>query len=240
MQNGRVAVVPRGIRVYAIGDIHGRADLLEQTLARIDWDSADHPGFRDIEVFIGDYVDRGPSSSEVITQLLQRSDFRETVFLRGNHEQLLVAFLQDPAVLEHWQQIGGRETLVSYGLQPGLRPNRQEQIELCASLNRMLPRRHRDFFNKLRDSYVCGDYFFVHAGVRPGVPLSRQNDDDLLWIRNEFLEYEGGDFEKVVVHGHTPVMEPEILPQRINIDTGAYATGNLTCVALEGDTVRVV
>ena len=239
MQKGRLAAVPRGIRVYAVGDIHGRADLLEQTLARIDWDSVDHPGFRDIEVFIGDYVDRGPSSSDVVTQLLQRSEFRETVFLRGNHEQLLVAFLQDHTVLDHWQQVGGRETLVSYGLQPGLRPSRQERIELCASLNRMLPRSHRDFFNKLRDFYICGDYFFVHAGVRPGVALSHQNDDDLLWIRNEFLEYRG-DFEKVVVHGHTPVMEPEILSQRINIDTGAYTTGNLTCLAFEGDTVRMV
>ncbi len=239
MKNGRAPCVPKGTRIYAVGDVHGRADLLEQVFARIDQDGADYPGFRDIEVFIGDYVDRGPSSSHVIGQLIQRSEYRETVFLRGNHEELMLAFLQNPAVLGDWRQVGGLETLMSYGLQPVMHPSRQQQIELCASFNRMMPRRHRDFLQKLRDSYVCGDYFFVHAGVRPGVPLSRQSEQDLRWIRNDFLEH-GESFEKFVVHGHTPVIEPQILANRMNIDTGAYATGNLTCFAFESDYVRSI
>jgi serine/threonine protein phosphatase 1 len=240
MMSGRVPRVPRGTRIYAVGDVHGRADLLEEVLAKIDKDSAQNPGLRDIEVFIGDYVDRGPSSADVIAQLVQRSEFRETVFLRGNHEALLLAFLQNPSVLNDWQQVGGLETLMSYGLQPVMNPTRQEQIELCASFNRMLPRSHRIFLQKqLRESYCCGDYFFVHAGIRPGVPLSKQREQDLLWIRNEFLEYDGG-FEKIVVHGHTPVIEAEIRANRINIDTGAYATGQLTCFSFERDYVRSI
>jgi serine/threonine protein phosphatase 1 len=239
MRNGRAPSVPRGTRIYAIGDVHGRADLLEHALARIDWDSVSSPGFRDIEIFIGDYVDRGPDSSGVITQLIQRSEYRETVFLRGNHEELLLAFLQNPAALDDWQHVGARETLMSYGLQPPTHSTRQEQAELCASFNRMLPRSHRDFLQKLRDSYQCGDYFFVHAGVRPGVPLSKQREQDLLWIRSDFLEHDG-QFEKIVVHGHTPVTEPEIRANRINLDTGAYATGKLTCFAFQGDHVRPI
>jgi serine/threonine protein phosphatase 1 len=239
MRNGRAPSVPKGIRVYAVGDVHGRADLLEHVLARIDWDSASTPGLRDIEVFLGDYVDRGPASANVITQLIQRSEYRETIFLRGNHEALLLDFLQNPAALSDWQHVGGLETLMSYGLQPVMHPSRQQQIEFCASFNRMLPRGHRDFLQRLRDSYVCGDYLFVHAGIRPGIPLSKQRAHDLLWIRGDFLEH-AGPFEKIVVHGHTPVAEPQILPNRINLDTGAYATGKLTCFAFQGDHIRAI
>jgi serine/threonine protein phosphatase 1 len=239
MRNGRPPSIQKGTRIYAVGDVHGRADLLEQILIRIDHDSTGNPGFREIEVFLGDYVDRGPSSANVITQLIQRSEYRETIFLRGNHEEMLLAFLQNPAVLGDWQQVGGLETLMSYGLQPVINPSRQEESEFCASFNRMLPRSHRDFFQKLRGSYQSGDYFFVHAGVRPGIPLSKQREQDLLWIRNDFLEHDG-PFEKIVVHGHTPVIEPQILSNRINLDTGAYATGRLTCFVFERDYVRSI
>jgi serine/threonine protein phosphatase 1 len=239
IRQGRPARLPTGLRIYAVGDIHGRADLLQQVLVRIDEDNARHPPAQEIEVFIGDYVDRGPDSAAVINQLVQRSTLRETVFLRGNHEALMLAFLQNPSALPEWQHVGGMATLMSYGLQGVLNADREQQIELCASFKRALPSSHRHFLQDLRTSYVCGDYFFVHAGVRPGLPLSQQEDHDLLWIRTDFLEH-AGPFGKIVVHGHTPVMEPQIHGNRINIDTGAFATGKLTCFAFQDDYVRSI
>jgi len=239
MRHGRPASLPKGLRVYAVGDIHGRADLLEQVFARIDEDNARHPGMQEIEVFIGDYVDRGPDSAAVINHLVERSTYRKTVFLRGNHEALMLAFLQNPSALAEWEPVGGIATLISYGLQGVLKADQEQQIELCASFNRVLPPSHRNFLQDLRPSYVCGDYFFVHAGVRPGLPLSQQEDQDMLWIRSDFLEH-AGPFGKIVVHGHTPVMQPQILGNRINIDTGAFATGKLTCFAFQDDYVRSI
>jgi serine/threonine protein phosphatase 1 len=239
VRHERAATLPAGLRIYTIGDIHGRADLLEQVFARIDQDRARHPGLSEIEVFIGDYVDRGPASAAVINHLTRRSTHRETVFLRGNHEALMAAFLQNPEALSDWQHVGGLTTLISYGLQPAIGADRQEQTELCASFKRLLPHSHQDFLKKLRNSYVCGDYFFVHAGVRPGIPLSKQHDEDLLWIRQDFLTH-AGPFGKIIVHGHTPVTEPQILANRINIDTGAFATGKLTCFAFQDDYVRSI
>jgi serine/threonine protein phosphatase 1 len=239
MRHGRPASLPKGLRVYAVGDIHGRADLLAQVFAHIDEDTARHPGTQEIEVFIGDYVDRGPDSAAVINQLVERSTCRKTVFLRGNHEALMLAFLENPSALAEWEHVGGMATLISYGLQGVLKADREQQIELCASFNRVLPPSHRNFLQDLRTSYACGDYFFVHAGVRPGLPLSQQEDQDLLWIRTDFLEH-AGPFGKIVVHGHTPVMQPQILGNRINIDTGAFATGKLTCFAFQDDYVRSI
>jgi len=238
-RTARLGELPAGVAVYAVGDIHGRADLLQQVFARIDQDHGRHPGIQEIEVFIGDYVDRGPDSAAVINQLVERSTCRETVFLRGNHEALMLAFLQNPAALPEWQHVGGMATLMSYGLQGVLNADREQQVELCAAFNRVLPPSHRNFLQDLRTSYVCGDYFFVHAGVRPGLPLSQQEEQDLLWIRTDFLEY-AGPFGKIVVHGHTPVSEPQIHGNRINIDTGAFATGKLTCFAFQDDYVRSI
>jgi serine/threonine protein phosphatase 1 len=239
MSNRRAAHVPAGMRIYAIGDLHGRADLLEQAFERIDKDLSAFPIEHSIEVFVGDYIDRGNASATVISHLIQRSSLREMVFLRGNHEVLLQEFLKNPTILRDWQQIGGLETLVSYGLQPPINSTRQQQVELAAALEQTMPQSHHEFFKTLRSSFVCGDYFFAHAGVRPGVPLSKQKEEDLFWIRNEFLDCTD-TFEKVVVHGHTPVKEPEIYPNRINIDTGAYATGRLTCLSLEADQIHSI
>ncbi len=222
------------MRVYAIGDIHGRVDLLDQVLLRIDAHATAHPVSRPVEVFLGDYIDRGPASREVLDRLSARTRTRETMCLKGNHETFIEAFIKDPTILSDWGRYGGIETLLSYGLVPSVNMGPAEQIELAATFSEVLPLGHRIFLGSLRPSFTCGDYFFVHAGVRPGIPLAKQREEDLLWIRDDFLLYED-DFGKVVVHGHTPVREPDVRPNRINIDTGAYATGQLTCLMLEGD-----
>ena len=226
--------VPEGIRIYAIGDIHGRADLLEKMLNRIDAHLASKPVRDPIQVFLGDYIDRGPESREVLDLLVARDRSFRSVFLKGNHERYLTEFLGNPPILEDWQRLGGLETLMSYGVKPTLNADAATQTQLAAALDQALPESHRQFLGNLESSFTCGDFFFVHAGVRPGVPLSEQREEDLLWIRQDFLLYEE-DFSKIIVHGHTPVMEPEVRPNRINIDTGAYATGQLTCLILECD-----
>jgi serine/threonine protein phosphatase 1 len=222
------------LRIYAIGDVHGRADLLDQVLLRIDAHQAANPAFRPVEIFLGDYIDRGPASREVLNRLIARSRARETVCLKGNHESFIQDFLNDPTALSVWRHNGGLETLLSYGLMPSGNMDLAEQTRLAAAFRQALPESHRLFLGGLESSFTCGDYFFVHAGVRPGIPLAKQREEDLLWIREDFLLCED-DFSKIVVHGHTPVREPDIRPNRINIDTGAYATGQLTCLMLEGD-----
>jgi len=228
--------VPSGVRVYAIGDIHGRLDLLNQMFKRIDADYARTRVQHRIEVFLGDYVDRGPESRGVVDLLIERGRKHRTVFLKGNHEGLLVSFLHDPSTLGNWQRLGGLETLMSYGVTPSINADAGMQVELARAFESAFPPSHRYFLNELKTSFTCGDYFFVHAGVRPGIELEKQREDDLLWIRQEFLLYEG-DFGKIIVHGHTPVLEPDIRSNRINIDTGAYATGRLSCLVLEADTM---
>lgn len=224
---------PDGTRIYAIGDVHGRADLLAPLLLQIEVDIALHPVSRPVVVFLGDYIDRGPASKQVLDLLLACSEARETVFLKGNHEDFLLKFLKDAAVLDDWRYCGGLETLVAYGLKPPINPTPLAQAQLARDLDRSLPQAHRTFLEALKLFFVCGDYLFVHAGVRPLVPLERQSETDLLWIRDDFLLWDKA-FEKFVVHGHTPVHEPEIHSNRINIDTGAFATGRLTCLLLEG------
>jgi serine/threonine protein phosphatase 1 len=231
--------VPDGMRIYAIGDIHGRVDLLERVFKRIDADLERKPISNVIEVFLGDYIDRGPHSRQVVDSLLARNRTHQTAFLKGNHETILAAFVTDPAVLEHWQRLGGLETLMSYGLVPRINANAAVQAELAAALKQALPESHRQFLNNLKPSFTCGDFLFVHAGIRPGVPFASQSEDDLLWIREEFLLYEE-DFGKIIVHGHTPVSDPDIRPNRINIDTGAYATGKLTCLMLQNDEIGFI
>jgi serine/threonine protein phosphatase 1 len=227
------AAVPNGVRIYAIGDIHGRADLVAQLFARVDSDLAARPVSRPIEVFLGDYIDRGPASREVLDALIERSRAHETIYLTGNHEIFLTEFLQNPAVIHEWRRFGGVETLTSYGISV---PAKLETAEdgLASALANALPETHRLFLTALRYHFVCGDFFFVHAGVRPGVSLASQDDEDLLWIRDEFLACDE-DFGKIIVHGHTPVQVPDVRHNRINIDTGAYATGRLTCLRIEGD-----
>ena len=233
------ARLPKGIRVYAIADVHGRADLLDQAFRRIDADLASHPGSEIIEVFLGDYVDRGPYSREVIDLLIKRGRDRMAICLTGNHETYLSEFLSNPAAFDNWKQYGGLTTLRSYGVRGPANPKPSEQSELSLELNRRMPSSHRGFLDSLKPFFTCGDFFFVHAGVRPGVSLAKQNINDLLLIRQEFLSHEG-DFGKIIIHGHTPVREPDVRSNRINIDTGAYATGKLTCLRLEDDQISFV
>ncbi len=228
--------LPEGVRIYAFGDIHGRADLLKQMFTEIDADLARSPVKRSIEVYLGDYIDRGPSSAHTLDLLIERSRDREAIFLKGNHEAYFLEVLRDPTKLEDWRQFGGLQTLMSYGLQPSLNPDEAERIELIRRLNEVVPREHLAFLRSLKASFVCGDFFFVHAGVRPGIPLSEQQESDLLWIRNEFLDSEK-NFGKFVVHGHTPVRHPDMRSNRINIDTGAYATGNLTLLKIDASSL---
>jgi serine/threonine protein phosphatase 1 len=231
--------LPDGIRIYALGDIHGRADLLKEMFTVIDVDIARNPAHRPIEVYLGDYIDRGPNSARTLDLLIERSLDHETVFLKGNHEAFCLEVLRDPAKLEDWRQFGGLQTLMSYGIQPSLNPDAAEQTELIRALIEIMPGDHLRFLKSLKPSFLCGDFFFVHAGVRPGIPLKEQQETDLLWIRNEFLD-SNEDFGKFIVHGHTPVREPDIRPNRINIDTGAYATGNLTLLTIQGTSMLAV
>jgi serine/threonine protein phosphatase 1 len=236
---GRAATVPAGSRIYAIGDIHGRLDLLEELLARIDADIAHRPPARPIYVFLGDYIDRGPLSRETIDRLIEHGKAHETVFLKGNHELIALKCLSDPSLFDQWLRLGGFETLVSYGVRPQTPANGKQIVELQSAFHDALPQRHFRFFRDLQNSFACGDFFFVHAGVKPHVELSQQKESDLLWIRGEFLSSDC-DFGKIIVHGHTPASEIEVRPNRINIDTGAFATGRLTCLVLEGESASVI
>jgi len=218
-------------RLYVIGDIHGRLDLLDGVIAAIKRDVEEHgPGA--LTVTLGDYIDRGPASRAVLDRLVANPFPTPYVALKGNHEALLEAFLADPTVGQHWRTLGGLETLHSYGVAvSGLMMGKNYEAA-ADQLRAAMPAEHTDFLQSLKISHSHGKYFLCHAGVRPGVPLERQSDEDLLWIRDEFLRSRM-NFGKIIVHGHTPVEAPEVLPNRINIDTGAFATGQLTCVALD-------
>ena len=218
-------------RIYVIGDVHGRLDLLERVIMAIERDFAAHQG-KGLTVTLGDYIDRGPESRGVIERLAHNPFPTPYVALKGNHEMLLMSFLVDPAIGKHWQKMGGMDTIVSFGVPIELMLARKFEAAAERLATAITPD-SRAFLESLRLSLTVGRYFFCHAGVRPGIPLDRQDEDDLLWIRDEFL-HSTADFGRIVVHGHTPVREPEVLPNRINIDTGAFATGRLTCIVLEG------
>lgn len=226
---GHVPRIPDGRCVYAVGDIHGRADLLERLLEQI-W--ADAPETSNTLVFLGDYVDRGPSTKAVLDLLidLKRPGW-DIVCLRGNHEQILLEYLQNPEVYQAWRSFGGTETLLSYGVRPPVFSDTKELQRAQAEFVAALPQAHVRYLNSLPNSYSVGDYFFVHAGVRPGISLERQLPEDLLWIRDEFLNSDAR-LGKVIVHGHSPMDQPIVKPNRIGVDTGAYATGTLTAVKL--------
>ena len=217
------ASLPSGQRVYAIGDIHGRLDLLQALSSKLRNDIQDAPSESSIIVMLGDYIDRGPHSAGVIDWLLAGNMPAPIIALRGNHEATLLDFLADASVLDNWRHFGGLETLASYGVDVRDAMRGRNYAAAQAKLRELLPPAHQKFFERTRLSWSSGDYFFCHAGVRPNVPLKRQEEKDLLWIRDEFNGFRGS-FEKMIVHGHTPVAEPEILTNRINVDTGAYAT----------------
>lgn len=228
-------MIEPGKRVYAIGDIHGRLDLLLELEGMIRDDLARAKPARSVAVYLGDYVDRGPESRAVLDHLLDRPPpVDEVVHLLGNHEDAMRRFLDDRWIGESWVGFGGRETLESYGVSPDRRlPQEKWMREAQIAFARALPERHRAFLDDLQLWHVEGGYLFVHAGIRPGVPLELQDREHLIWIRHEFLESEA-DHGHVVVHGHSIRRAPEIRPNRIGIDTGACFSGRLTALVLEG------
>jgi serine/threonine protein phosphatase 1 len=228
------ASAPADTRIYAVGDIHGRADLLSEITARIDDDIWRRPIAHTIEVYLGDYVDRGPHSRTVIDLLAVRLVANHAVCLRGNHEAVMEGFLQDPAILQYWEPLGGMQTLASYGIE--LHDGTETALDLQRRFLAAFPRAHELFMQCLRNQFSCGDFLFAHAGIRPDIPIEQQDVNDLIWIRNEFLE-STLNHERFIVHGHTPVPHPDIRHNRINIDTGAWRTGTLTCIAIEGSTI---
>jgi serine/threonine protein phosphatase 1 len=226
-------------RVYAIGDIHGCVELLDTLHGMIADDLRSAPeGTRSLVVYLGDYIDRGAGSCQVIDRLLwEPLAASEIIHLCGNHDDFLLKFLEDPSVGPIWLKNGGTATVESYGVEVPPEPDREALRALRDRLESRLPEAHRDFFRRLRYSHSEGGYFFAHAGVRPGVPLEAQSPYDLMWIRGEFLE-SNADFGKMVIHGHTPSKGVDQRPNRIGVDTGAFWTGQLTAAVLEGEAVR--
>ncbi len=220
--------------IYAIGDVHGRADLLDKLLELIETDAEPWEGKVHL-IFLGDYVDRGLESRRVIETLigLQSVDC-ETTFLKGNHEEALLSFLNDYKRGPVWANYGGRETLVSYGVRPprslAVSDDWQRAHE---DFRQALPNEHELFLKSLETSRRVGPFGFVHAGVRPGVPFDQQNDRDKLWIRDTFLKAKAPE-DLMIVHGHTPTDAPYADQRRIGIDTGAYFTGRLSAVRIIG------
>jgi serine/threonine protein phosphatase 1 len=227
------ARVPDGVRVYAVGDVHGRVDLYDALAYKVACDLRDDPCVEPVAIFLGDYIDRGPDSFGVIDRLAKGFFPAPIVALRGNHEAILLQFLENDSVLNSWRRYGALETLMSYGVDIAEPLRGRGYKEAQEQLREALPREHLAFLEETHLSLDVGDYFFCHAGVRPDVPFEQQEERDLLWIREEFIGFSGA-LEKVVVHGHTPFEEPRLAPYQIGIDTGAYATGRLSCLVLEG------
>lgn len=224
--------IPEGERVYAVGDIHGRLDLFEQLIARIEADDLARGPARTCVVLLGDLIDRGENSAGVIARARNWARQRPLRILAGNHEEMFLDSFDSDEVLRHFLRHGGRETLLSYGLDPHDYA-RMTLEELREAMPVLIPAEDIAFVRAMEDQVRIGDYLFVHAGIRPGVALEAQATSDLRWIRGEFLgSSTPRDF--AVVHGHTITPEAEILPLRIGIDTGAYASGRLTAVGLEG------
>ncbi|MGQ2908968.1 MAG: metallophosphoesterase family protein [Aliihoeflea sp.] len=227
------AAAPEGMRLYAIGDIHGRADLLAKMLSLIEGEIVrDRPAdWR--TVYLGDYVDRGPDSAGVIEMIARRVAANPRhVALLGNHDKVLAEFLADPETWWRFADFEGETTARSYGVRIDFSSDaaiRQSREALLAAM----PPAHIAFLNGLKLSAIFGDFFFCHAGIRPGVALDAQDPEDLIWIRREFSDYPGLH-PKLVVHGHTPHHEPEIRANRVNLDTYAFASGRLTALAMEG------
>ena len=225
---------PAGCRAYAVGDVLGRLDLLRPLLQRIEEDSAARTDARTLVVFLGDLVDRGPDSAGVLEFLRHyRPPTIEPVFLYGNHEEVMLRVLggERGGLLDRWLRYGGAETLGSYGLPAAMIRDLPER-EALQHVVEAVPSDHVSFLETFADTFSFGDYLMVHAGLRPGVPLNSQTQDDLHWIREPFLS-DGRDHGKVVVHGHTIVDEVEERPNRIALDTGAYRSGSLTAVGIQ-------
>jgi serine/threonine protein phosphatase 1 len=225
---------PSGCRAYAIGDVHGRLDLLERLIGEIARDNEARGPARTYLVLLGDLIDRGPDSRGVIDLFLDSPPpFAQPIFLKGNHEEFLLSVLEgEDEMVGSWLSYGGYECAESYGVSRGWTLN-VSPAEVAARLRASVPESHRQFLADMADSFQFGDYLFVHAGIRPGVPLEEQSGKDLRWIREGFLDNRF-DHGVMVVHGHTIVEKPEQHPNRIALDTGAYRSGVLTALGLEG------
>jgi len=229
----RSAAVPPGERVYAVGDIHGRLDLFEQLIAGIDADDAARGPATTTVVLLGDLVDRGPDSAGVIEAAREWGRRRSVRVLAGNHEEMFLDSFERTETLRHFLRYGGKETLLSYPIDAkAYRDMSLEQLQ--QAMRAAVPVAHREFMANAEDSIRIGDYLFVHAGIRPGVPLEQQRLSDLRWIRDRFIDHEG-DHGFIVVHGHTITDDVEEMPNRIGIDTGAFMSGRLTALGLEGE-----
>ena len=238
--------IPAGTRVYAIGDIHGFADILADMHKMIDEDIAARPVAEAQIVYVGDYIDRGPDSKGVIDLLVGReldAPLFRHVYLMGNHENAMIEFMKDPkGPRQDWLLWGGIEAIESYGITVDRsRPLSSEAELLAAQLRDALPVTHQEFLKNLKLSHKLGDYLFVHAGIQPGVKMSKQKKEDLIMIREPFLSTPD-DHGFRVVHGHTinKTRGVDIKPNRINLDSGLYAGGPLSCAVLEGDSVRII
>ncbi len=235
--------VPDGRRVYAVGDVHGRLDLLEQLLARIENDAARHPARSVGLIFLGDYVDRGPDSRGVVARLAAGPPASGPLAgagwtcLKGNHEDCLIRFLDETHLGRAWCRNGGLETVRSYAGNSLPEGVENDMAALQLILSQAMPPAHVRFLARLPLTHREGDYLFVHAGIRPGVALEDQEPSDLLWIRDDFL-FDSRPLGVTVVHGHTPVPAPEIRANRIGIDTAAYRSGALTALVLEGSDMK--
>lgn len=236
---GRLARTPAATRIYAVGDVHGRADLLMQMQEMILHDAQNAaPESALWLVYLGDYIDRGHDSRRVIEVLLRRPlpGFAE-IHLIGNHEAWMLGFLDEPAHGFAWLKHGGEATLASYGIDAGPSDEPEDLQRWSEAFNTALPERHRQFLESLHLYHRLGDYFFVHAGIRPSVPLDQQQPEDFLWIREPFLSSQD-EHGVVVVHGHTVTEHPVLRRNRVGIDTGACWSERLTCLVLEGETCR--
>ena len=224
--------IPAGERVYAVGDVHGRLDLLDDLLDKIRVDDSDRAPANSTIVFVGDLVDRGPQSAGVIERLMRFRDEANVRFLMGNHEEVFLSALAgDRNALKFFCRFGGRETILSYGVTDD-HYDQLDYTELAQELAVRVPAAHADFLNSFEDLIRIGDYVFVHAGIRPGVPLDEQSKGDLRWIREPFISHRGAT-DMIVVHGHTILPEVDFQANRIGIDTGAFTTGTLTALGLE-------
>jgi len=234
----RLPAVPAGTRYYAVGDIHGRLDLYETMIAAIDAEIAAAPGLDHRVVLLGDLVDRGPDSAGVVARTRLWQETRNVRVLAGNHEEMFLAAFEKPEALRHFLKHGGRETMLSYGLSVK-QFNSLSLEELFAYVPEIVPQSERDYLDAFEAMIIAGDYVFVHAGIDPTRPLDEQKRSDLLWIRERFLTHEG-PLEKVVVHGHTIFDSVIDCGNRIGIDTGAFRSGVLTALVLEGDQRRII
>ena len=226
---------PDGYRAYAIGDIHGRVDLLEELLAKIEADIGSRPPTENFIIFLGDLIDRGPASAAVVDRLRTYGvQDATTIFLSGNHEEVMLRVLagEKGGLLADWLKFGGAECVASYGLDPVALATLGEAAALKA-IRAKVPKAHEEFLSSFADTFRFGDYLFVHAGIRPGLGIAEQTQSDLRWIREPFLG-DTKDHGFVVVHGHTISDKVEERANRIGLDTGAYRTGILTALAVEG------